>query len=76
MSKIRSKKALAALTETQQQMVRDAIGNGSTFPKFTFDPRVNHAVDVIVNNERLWDELSKDEQALYFEEIEAAKGNV
>ena len=39
------------LTAEQIEKVRDAIGDGSTWPKHTDDPRVNYAVDCLVSYE-------------------------
>ncbi len=55
-------------------MVKDAIGDGKDFPKFTHDAQVNHAVDLEVMGWVVpWEDLSKNEQDLYFAEVEAAK---
>lgn len=58
------------LTTEQLRMVVDAIGNGRNFPKFTYDPKVNYAVDCIVNDDA--DHSPYNEQ-LYADEIEAWK---
>jgi len=57
------------LSQEQRQMVREAIGDGSDFPKFTRDPLVNHKADMIVCDVPPWEELSKEEQNLYYEEV-------
>lgn len=61
------------LSEKQKQLVQWAIGDGTDFPRFTPDPYVNHRVDMIVCDYPPWEELTKEEQDLYFEEVEAAK---
>ena len=61
------------LTKEQKQMVKEAIGDGSDFPKFTSDPLVNHGVDVIVCGVDPWVELTDEERQLYYDEVEEAK---
>lgn len=66
------RKATATLTQTQMKFVKDALGDGQDFPKFISDPRVNHAVDVLVCDYPPWEELSSGEQSLYFDEVTAS----
>jgi len=61
------------LTKKQEKLVKEVIGDGTDFPKFTNDPYVNHRVDMLVCDCPPWEELSKEEQDLYFEEVEASK---
>ena len=49
------------LSRKQKQMVKDAIGNGKNFPKFTSDARVNHRVDMIICDELPWEKLTKED---------------
>lgn len=58
------------LTPKQEQMVLDAIGDGTNWPKFTTDPYVNHAIDMLILDEPEWEDLTKEEQNTYFEEME------
>jgi len=62
------------LTQKQKAMVQDAIGNGLDFPKMTNDPLVNHAVDMVICGEVPWEELSQEDQLLYY--AEAAETNM
>jgi len=61
------------LSKEQEQMVREAIGDGNDFPRFTEDPLVNHRVDMIVCGCPSWEELSDEERQLYFDEVKACK---
>ena len=58
------------LTTEQLRTLVDAIGAGNDFPKNTDDPKVNFAVDCIVEDDG--EEPIYDEQ-LYLEEIKAFK---
>ena len=61
------------LTAKQNQMVQAAIGDGTDFPLFTDDPLVNDRIDQLVMDAPAWAKLSKEEQDLYHEEVEAAR---
>ena len=66
-------RVMLKLSEEQVEKVRDAIGDGTDFPKHTDDPYVNFVVDCLVSFEGTerpsFDELGH----LYVEEIEASK---
>jgi len=66
-------RVMLELSEEQVQKVRDAIGDGSDWPKHTDDPYVNFVVDCLVsfegNEKPSFDEIGH----LYVEEIEACK---
>ena len=57
------------LTTEQLRKLAEAIGDGSDWPKHTDDPRVNYAVDCIVQNDG---DVPFNEQ-LYAAEIEVLK---
>lgn len=56
------------LTSKQKDKVREALGDGSDFPKMTKDPRVNHFVDLLVADALPWEALFEEERELYEEE--------
>jgi hypothetical protein len=58
------------LTTEQLREVVNAIGGGTDWPKITYDPKVNHAVNCIVSDPG--DEPEYEEQ-MYVQEIEAFK---
>ena len=53
------------LTAEQRKKLTNALGDGTDFPKITDDPKVNHAVDCIV------DEVMPYDAEYYEEEIAA-----
>lgn len=59
------------LTSEQKELLADALGDGSDFPKFTRDPLVNHQVDVIVCGEPPWEDLTEEEREAYYDEVKA-----
>ena len=61
------------LTEEQERMVVEAIGDGSDWPKFTADPQVNHAVDMKVCGEEPWDQMTEEIKKLYREAADRYK---
>ncbi len=61
------------LTTEQLQKLTDAIGNGSDWPKFTDDPKVNYAVDCVVALTALPEEDEPVYDDTYVAEIEAYK---
>jgi TRAP-type C4-dicarboxylate transport system substrate-binding protein len=54
-------------------MVQEAIGDEADFPDMTSDPRVNHAVDMIVCGESSWEKLSDKDREIYQEEAKTAQ---
>ncbi len=58
------------LTEEQERMVVEAIGDGSDWPRFTADPQVNCAVDVKVCGMKPWDQLTEETRFSYIQEAE------
>ena len=56
-----------SLSKSQLKMVKEAIGDGSDWPKITDDPMVNHKVDQLVSNPELsdWTALTTEEKELY-----------
>lgn len=58
------------LTPEQEQRVKDAIGDGTDWPKATGDPQVNHRVDQLVSDPTLpdWELLLDEQRDLYEEE--------
>lgn len=58
------------LTVEQIQKIRGAIGDNSSWPRHTDDPRVNYAVDCLVSYEDKPPPYSEVEQT-YVEEISA-----
>ncbi len=62
--------ATHTLTTEQLRKLVSAIGDGSDFPKFTDDPKVNYTVDCIVQDDG--DVPPYDEQ-MYAAEITAFK---
>jgi hypothetical protein len=57
------------LTKEQQELLSDALVDGSDFPKFTRDPIVNHHVDMIVCGEPAWEELTEEDRQAYHDEV-------
>ncbi|MEK7138704.1 MAG: hypothetical protein AAB799_00805 [Patescibacteria group bacterium] len=66
-------RVMLELSEEQVEKIRDAIGDGTNWPKHTDDPYVNFAVDCLVSVE--WHERPSFDEIghLYVEEIEAFK---
>lgn len=60
------------MTPEQQQKFKDAIGDGSDWPKFTDDAEVNYEVDRHESDKSMptWSEATDADKALYLEEIE------
>ena len=58
------------LTTKQLRMVVDAIGDGTSWPKATNDPKVNYAVDCIVQDDG---DVQPYIEELYVREIEAVR---
>ena len=58
------------LTEEQIEKIREAIGDGSDWPRHTDNPQVNYAVDCLVSYEDKPPLYSKVEKT-YVEEISA-----
>ncbi|OGZ95511.1 MAG: hypothetical protein A3I44_03470 [Candidatus Sungbacteria bacterium RIFCSPLOWO2_02_FULL_51_17] len=58
------------LTIEQLRKLVNAIGDGSNWPKHTDDPKVNYAVDCIVQDDG---GVPTYDERLYVEEIEAFK---
>lgn len=61
------------LSEEQVQNVRDAIGDGTDWPKHTDDPYVNFVVDCLVSFEGSEKPSFEEMGHLYVEEVAAAK---
>ena len=64
--------ATHTLTTEQLRKLVDAIGDGGDWPKATDDPKVNYAVDCIVQDDG--DEPQYDEQ-MYAAEVEAFRAH-
>ena len=60
------------LSEEQVQKVRDAIGDGTDWPKHTDDPYVNFVVDCLISFEGNERPSFEEMKSLYVEEIEAS----
>ena len=62
------------LSTVQLKKLTDAIGDGKNWPKFTDDPKVNHAVDcltsLMINEEEEEPEWNEQE---YLAEIQASQ---
>lgn len=60
------------MTQEQEAKMKEALGDGSDWPKFTDDAEVNYEVDRKVSDPTMppWNEASLAEKALYLEEIE------
>ena len=62
------------MTPEQEVKMKDALGNGSYWPKFTDDAEVNYEVDRKLYDEEPpmppWNEISLAEKALYLEEAQ------
>lgn len=57
------------MTPEQAQMVKDALGDRTSWPKMTNDPIVNHAVDREFDGKLpAWDELTEVERQIYISE--------
>ena len=66
------------LTEAQKQMVKDAIGDGSSRPKFTNDPMVNAEIDHILDpkDNPSWNRLSPRQRKIYQDEVDEFKSKL
>lgn len=58
------------LTTAQLRKLVKAIGDGNDFPRYTDDPRVNYAVDCIVQDDG---DVPPYDENLYTKEVEAFK---
>ena len=56
----------ATITPEQETKLKDALGDGSDWPKATDDPFVNYLVDWLVSDHR---EKYEEGKALYEEEV-------
>ncbi len=58
------------LSKKQKLLVKEAIGDGKTYPKFTLDPMVNYEIDRIVYGHTLkWDQLDYKQAQIYRDEV-------
>jgi len=59
------------LSKNQLKKAKEAIGDGSDWPKITSDPMVNHKVDQLVSDKTLpdWENLPEETKQQYEEEV-------
>ena len=69
------------MSPEQQKKLAAAIGDGSSFPKMTYDPEVNYEIDRhlsigddnVFPGDPLWNRLSKANKKIYIDEVGVMK---